>query len=150
MILHTNKHRIPFIIDDADYESVRERSWYYHKSTGYITTSVRSLGFKWEIPLHTFLMGPAPLNLEWDHRNRDKLDNRRDNLRAVTRSVNMRNRNIRADNRTGVQGVRNTRGRWNAYIQTDGERIVLGHFDTFEEARDARLAAEKLYWKDDS
>ena len=45
------------------------------------------------------------VGLVTDHINRMRYDNRADNLRIVTRSVNNRNITKRSDNTTGTQGV---------------------------------------------
>lgn len=42
--------------------------------------------------LHRVIMGDIPAGMEIDHINRNTLDNRRDNLRIVTRSQNLQNR----------------------------------------------------------
>lgn len=81
-----------------------------------------------------------------DHINGDKLDNRLINLREADEVENARNCKIRDDNTSGVQGVyldtRWTKPRWYAQINHDGRRVHLGNFDTFEEARAARLNGE--------
>jgi len=65
-----------------------------------------------------------------DHINRDKLDNREENLRAISRQEN----NF---NRMGI-GVRRTPARkWNARIRWNGREKHIGNFETFKEARTA-------------
>ena len=41
--------------------------------------------------MHRFITGPAPEGYEVDHINRNPSDNRRENLRFLTRKANMRN-----------------------------------------------------------
>lgn len=75
-----------------------------------------------------------------DHENRDKLDNRLENLRSVSTQVNCRNRSLRSDNKSGVNGVF-FRKRANAYYATisDGSKIVhIGQFKELQDAADAR------------
>ena len=48
---------------------------------------------------------PIENGLEIDHINGDTMDNRIENLRCVERLINMRNRNKRKDNSSGVTGV---------------------------------------------
>lgn len=71
-----------------------------------------------------------------DHKNRNTLDNRRDNLRAATRSENCRN--SARKNANGYKGVQKKRERnhrigYQARI-ADPERRYLGWFKTPEEA----------------
>jgi len=86
MVVHTNKHHIPFLIDDDDWSRVKQRKWYI--SGGYPATATPA----GPLPLHLFLLGRAPKGFEWDHINRNKIDNRRQNLRMVTSLVNRMNR----------------------------------------------------------
>lgn len=72
---------------------------------------------------------------EIDHINRKKDDNRIENLREATRSQNMLNGT--------AKGYRRNRGKWEAYVQTNGVHNYLGRFDTEEEARQARIEAMK-------
>ena len=80
-----------------------------------------------------------------DHINGVRTDNRIENLRSVSRSINLRNAAGRPDNTSGHVGVSwyPPRQKWNAYINTNGVRKNLGYYDTFEGAVCARKAAEE-------
>jgi hypothetical protein len=141
MIVYTDKHHVPFIIDDEDWEVVSHFSWYI--ANGYPkTTTSRLNGGQHQLHLHNLLLGPAPDGLEWDHENRDKLDNRRSNLRLVTPEINVQNRGLRKTNTSGVTGVKPRGKKWNAYITSYGVRIFVT-CNTREEAIQARLDLEK-------
>lgn len=73
---------------------------------------------------------------EVDHRNSDRLDNRRENLRLCTRSQNFANRKPYQGTKSQYKGVCRTNGqrRWFAYITKNRKRYHLGSFDTQEEA----------------
>ena len=74
-----------------------------------------------------------------DHINRNPLDNRKSNLRIVTRSVNSINTKLHKSNTTGVRNVhidKNT-GRYRARIKRNGKMIHIGMYKTLEEARKA-------------
>lgn len=43
------------------------------------------------VPLHWLIIGKAPKNMVIDHINRNKLDNRKENLRFITQAENFRN-----------------------------------------------------------
>lgn len=82
-----------------------------------------------------------------DHINGNTLDNRRSNLRVVTRTQNNQNVTIRKHNKSGYKGVslEKKTGRWVAVIQANNKRIHLGTFDTPEEAYAAYCEAAKKY-----
>lgn len=89
-----------------------------------------------------------PKGYEIDHINRDRSDNRWTNLRLVTRSQNNMNAGLRSDNRSGQKGVgrRSDNGKWYARITIGRSVVLLGHFDDFNDAVAARLAAERRYF----
>jgi hypothetical protein len=76
--------------------------------------------------------------LEIDHINRDKLDNRRVNLRVVTPSANNRNRmTFSAFNTSNYKGVswEKNKNKWRAQIRLpNGKSKYLGLFTSEEEA----------------
>lgn len=84
--------------------------------------------------LARFLMG-EPKGLCVDHINGDTLDNRRSNLRIVTRQQNNLNRHV-AWGSSKFRGVSRNKGRkkWEAVISLDKKQKHLGYFKTEEEA----------------
>lgn len=82
-----------------------------------------------------------------DHIDGNRLNNRIDNLRNVSRQENLKNIRIRSDNTTGTHGVSMFKrtGKYTARIQYGGKGIHLGYFGTLEEAVAARKAAEVQY-----
>lgn len=81
-----------------------------------------------------------------DHINRNRNDNRKENLRIVSHTENQFNRSLNKNNKSGVSGVKELSGRWNAEIGYRNETIRLGSFESFEEAVKARLLAEQKYY----
>ena len=82
---------------------------------------------------------------ELDHINGDRLDNRIENLRPVTRQENLKNQKRSIANTSGVTGVywdRET-GKWRALIRIGGKVKTIGRFLSFEEAVMARKEAER-------
>lgn len=72
-----------------------------------------------------------------DHINRDKMDNRIENLRGASNSQNHLNCVMHSSNSSGYRGVSYMKGRnkpWRAYLK----EIGLGYFYTPEEAAIAR------------
>lgn len=146
MILYTRKHRVPFEIDERDFAAVSQHTWCVD-ARGYPCTRIG----KRTIKLHLLLLGKAPAGLEWDHIDRNKLNNQRGNLRAVSRTVNIRNTGKNVTNTSGVKGVywHRIRNKWAAQIRAAGRARHLGLFHCIEAATAARLAAEKTLWKGD-
>ena len=79
-----------------------------------------------------------------DHRNRDGLDNRIENLRVVTNAINARNTRRKNKASSGHRGVRwHTIGKkWNARIKINGKDISLGLYVNIEDAIAARRSAD--------
>ncbi len=84
---------------------------------------------------------------EIDHIDGNPSNNRIENLRAATRSENLRNMKLRKTNKSGVQGVYfHTRDRrWISSICHEGRQIELGTYKCFCKAVKLRKSAEKLY-----
>ena len=78
-----------------------------------------------------------------DHINRNPSDNRMVNLRAATRSINVRNSKLRSTNTSGYRGVSffARERKWAAQLRINGKNIVLGFFDTPEKASQAYTSA---------
>jgi hypothetical protein len=113
---------------DADmYEYVKIYKWYFCATSGYAKATINGE----LVHLHTFIIGKKEGYVA-DHINRDRLDNRRVNLRFVTRREN----NV---NRVGV-GVRKTPcGKWNARFRHNGKEHHIGNYDSIKEAKNAYL-----------
>ena len=82
-----------------------------------------------------------------DHINRNKRDNRRENLRLANKSLNAFNSKIYKNNKSGVTGVyfRKDTKKWTAEIKVNYRKICLGCYETKEEAINARKKAEQKY-----
>lgn len=82
-----------------------------------------------------------------DHRNRNRTDNRRENLRFASPRENAANRGRRRDAHEKFVGVRQTaNGRWQARVGERGRH--LGIFDTAEAAARARDDAAREEYGD--
>jgi hypothetical protein len=83
-----------------------------------------------------------------DHEDTDSLNDRIDNLRECTQSQNGGHRNLNANSKTGYKGVNyhEIYHRYEASIRFQGKRLLLGSFDTAEEAHQVRAAkARELF-----
>ena len=84
-----------------------------------------------------------------DHKDRNKSNNRINNLRHATHSCNMRNTGLQQNNTSGIKGVSwyKRSDKWRARIKVNNKHRHLGYFTDFSEAVCTRLAAEQcLGW----
>ncbi len=137
------------LVDDEDYEYLMQ--WKWHLAGGrYAARTDYSGGRHRDIYMHKVVMertGLTPSD-RGDHRNRDELDNRRNNLRPATFSENGQNYGLRKDNKSGYKGVTWSRrhGCWRARITILGRQTFLGHFGSkTDAARAYNEAAVKLF-----
>ena len=81
-----------------------------------------------------------------DHIDRNRMNNRIENLRASNNMKNQHNSSVRKDNKTGCPGVNvNTNGKYQARISVNGKRINLGSHVNLKNAVDAYIAAKEIY-----
>jgi hypothetical protein len=140
------------LIDAADAEFVNQWRWHLSRK-GYVERS-QYLGRSQKdgskprylvsiFKLHRELLGlSAGDGIEGDHVNRDKLDNRRQNLRSVSHPGNVQNTSARGGS-SAYRGVswRSDTCKWRAFTRFNGKMIHLGSFSTETEAAEAARAA---------
>lgn len=82
-----------------------------------------------------------------DHINGVVTDNRIENLRDVSNTINMENQKYAPSHNKscGVLGVSREKNhrRWRAVITSQGKQIHIGYFDTIEEAEQAYVSAKR-------
>jgi hypothetical protein len=104
---------------------------------GYIRISVKGYRTTAHRLAWLFMTGGWPKG-EIDHINRNKADNRFENLRDVPKSLNQYNRNQKPTP-SGVRGVCRRGDKYLAYI---GANTHLGTYESLDEAIEARKKAE--------
>ena len=129
------------LVDVQDVGKVKMHKW--SLDLGYAKTNIN----KKTVRMHTIILGVKSYGIkEIDHINRNKLDNRRSNLRLVSRKVNARNKGLYSHNTSGYTGVVNVKGKWVAQIKVDGRNIRLGTYSKKTDAILSRKKAETMYW----
>lgn len=106
-------------------------------SDGYAARAVVIDGRKRTLLMHREILGLAFGDpAQGDHRNGDRLDNRRDNLRVADALVNGQNKRSFQGSSSSYRGVawNKQHGRWAAYVTPEGKRVHLGYFDDEAEA----------------
>lgn len=141
------------IVDDCDFERANSLKWTYDKGgnkPGYAYRKVREpLGNgKYKVrhlSLQNFIMD-VEIGVIVDHKNRNSLDYRRNNLRVATRAQNNANSGPRGNAK--YKGItRHTRDNyWGAQITTEGKYHHLGCFLTPEAAAKAYDQAAYAAW----
>lgn len=123
-------------VDDADYEWLTQWKWQVNNS-GYAlrVTNRGGRGQYVTLLMHRVILD-APDGLPVDHINRDRLDNRRSNIRVVTNAENNRRRGHDRRNRSGFRGVSWNRrdGIWQVKITVDNKVRHVGQYDDLIEA----------------
>ena len=143
IVLYNNKNKevARAIIDAEDAEKVRKYKWCL--VGGRVAT--RPSGKPIEIQ-HVVLGMKANMEIHIDHRNRNPLNNRKQNLRKCTNTENARNSGKSKANTSGFKGVFKHRKNWRAQIMVNRKSIHLGCFtDKLKAAQAYNSAAVKHF-----
>jgi len=128
-----------FYLDKDDLEEVKLKTWWVHKSSGYICTK----HYDKMLQIHRYILNP-PEGKVVDHINGNKRDNRRCNLRICDHRQNSWNMKLAKNNKSGVTGVYwdDLSNKWRVEIQGK----YIGIFSNKDEAIEARKLAEHEFY----
>lgn len=132
-------------ISKIDYENCKKIFWRkseYGYARGYLNGK--------EILLHKYITNTSSDTLI-DHKDRNKLNCVRNNLRYANKSINSLNRNVQKNSITGYKGVSfdKRRNKYRAYLKKNGKQIWLGYYNNIEDAIIARKNGfNKIFGKD--
>ncbi len=135
-------------VDLEDLPLVRGSRWYRNGAYAVRSIQVPGVGKRGEY-MHLVVLGieygaskRSGIRVEADHKDRNGLNNRRSNLRVVTRAQNMQNRSKSAGTTSRFRGVywHKRAAKWSARGKKQGRMVYLGLFESEEDA--ARVAAE--------
>lgn len=85
-----------------------------------------------------------------DHIDKDKTNDRIENLRLATKSQNAMNCHVRKDNTSGIRGVTwdKAKKKWLSQIQIDNKHKFIGRFDLLSDAKKAYEIEAKQHFGD--
>ncbi|HDU1553696.1 TPA: HNH endonuclease [Klebsiella pneumoniae] len=112
-------------------------------SEGYVSLCLNGKGQYAHRLIWIYHFGNIPAGMEIDHINHNRLDNRIENLRCVTRAENARNLGQRSTEKRNGVSWKESRKRWHAQITVGGKSLHIGYFTGLAEATAARIQAEK-------
>lgn len=136
-------------IDLDDVAKVKKYKWHL-SDTGYVITCIDGINLR----LHKYIIGDYEnykahdYDNMTDHIDRNKLNNRKDNLRKVNDSENKQNRDLISTNksgRTGLQYIKEKNKPWRINLRHN-ETKISRNFSTREEAEYV-LDLYELYYK---
>jgi hypothetical protein len=137
------------LIDKDDYEYLNSFKWgiINNGSHKYAARGTRKKGQPYrKILMHREILN-CPKNKMIDHINGNTLDNRKENLRIVTRAKNLQNSKKRSDSNFNYKGIGKRNGKYFARIQIAvDKRLFLGYYNTDIEAARAYDIAAKLHF----
>lgn len=125
------------LVDDEDFQELNKHKWYFHQ--GYALRNIPNGFYKQKsLSMHRQIM-KNPEGMEIDHKDMNKLNNQKKNLRLCSLEQNIRNRGIKKTNTSGYKGVswNKSKGKWSSKIVFKRKQIHLGDFDDPENAAHA-------------
>lgn len=128
------------LVDTDFFTKYGHLSWFVMK-TGYVQYTKGRSPKRKRCYMHRLAMCAMKGHPEIDHINRNKRDNRRQNLRFVSRGENQQGTYRNSNEWIGVTFRGNYKKKFNARLN----RVDLGRFDSLQEAKDAydKAAVEK-------
>jgi hypothetical protein len=136
------------LIDVRDVHYLLGHHW--RLDHGYLSARIIRWGRVEKVYLHRLIMSLSPDNpLQVDHRNRNRLDNRRENLRPSNQQQNMQNVTSHRDSTSKYRNVNYEaeRKRWAVHIRANGRNRFIGRYPTEEEANLAAVSARRRLLK---
>jgi len=141
------------IVDLEDFERLNQYRWYCSQSN-YAKRSIRNKNRKGPKQIEIFMhkvVCPPPKGMVSDHINRNRLDNRKANLRPATWTQNAWNRSspTRAG-KTRYNGIRYYKDtkKWQVRLTIKGRRLSFGCYADEQEAAKAYDAVAKKYHRE--
>lgn len=150
-IIKSSNKSTDIIVDDKNWHNLRELAYWYENRSGYAAGLINGT----LTLMHRYVMREEldkDKNLIIDHRNRNKMDNRKSNLRATKRtdSINTYNKSKSQNGTTKYVGISiDSNGKYRVQISRYGKSPYVGTYDTEKEALEKlNKRALELYGED--
>jgi len=121
------------LLDKEDIEKVNKTNWRLSEK-GYVISSINRKTTR----IHNLILNRNTDNqkITCDHIDRNKLNNKKENLRIISHLEN----NLNSDRIEKSKGYcfRKDRNKWMVYIKTNYKMKTIGYYDTEEEAKKVR------------
>lgn len=116
------------------------------KRDGYIRIKFNGKSYLAQRLAFLWMEGRFPKH-QMDHDDRDRSNNKWDNLGELTLGKNLRNKSLYKNNSSGTNGIyfEEKSGKWRARIRVNNKMIHLGRFIEKDNAIKARKEAELKY-----
>lgn len=139
-------------VDDDDFEYLNQWKWYARwancTKSFYAVRMIGKTPNRKTIFMHR-VVAKTPENMFCDHVHHDTLDNRRSELRNVTRSENGMNKKVHKNSKTGIAGVhKRYNGTYAAMLRIKGVFILNKTFKNIDDAIEARQSAEEEHFRE--
>jgi hypothetical protein len=133
-----------FYFDLEDYDKIKNYCWRKRYNDGMFDAKVKIEPNK-RILLHKLILDT---NLQVDHIEHNRYDNRKSKLRIVNNSQNQMNKGLQKNNKSGCKGViwHKRDQIWESYISKNSKRIYLGRYVDLKDAIRIRKQAEGKYF----
>ena len=118
------------IIDDEDYSLIKSYNWCINRGYAEAHTTGKN---RTTIRMHRLIMN-CPSGKEIDHKNHNKLDNRKENLRICDRNINCQNRFSFNNTSSIYKGVCLKDNQWMSLIHFNKTSYYIGLYRTEEMA----------------
>lgn len=139
LIVNSKRYgRVVSFVDDDKFEYLSQFNWNVSESKGNLYLVARQVypdDKLRKVKIHQLVMWPYDsINYVIDHKDRNTLNNTKDNLRLATWTENNHNRKPQSNKAVPYKGVHRSYKGFRAEIMANGKRIGFGGFKTPEEA----------------
>ena len=147
IIINYKDTTVSTYIDKTDKQMAEKYIWRITKKKNKFYVVTGQSKNKTLLYLHNLLMGRTNHDegMEIDHIDCNSLNNRRNNLKKVTRLENIHNTSVRIDNTIGIRGISKYKNRYIVDFSFNNKRFYFKQWKTLEEAVYCRKIAEDIY-----